>query len=103
MGALTACTRRTIPNGTVKIIVPFVPSGATDTVRLIADQLQIMWKQPVIVEHKPGAGTTIGADFVAKSPANGMTIGLVNSAFPLNPFLRKNIPYDTAAISGPSR
>ncbi len=97
MGALTAAHAQDYPNGTVKIIVPFAPGGATDTVaRLIADQLQIMWKQPVIVEHKPGAGTTIGADFVAKSPANGMTIGLVNSAFPLNPFLRKNIPYDTA-------
>ncbi|MGA0569687.1 Bug family tripartite tricarboxylate transporter substrate binding protein [Variovorax sp. VNK109] len=85
------------PTGTVRIVVPFAPGGATDTVaRIIADQLQMQWKHPVILEHKPGAGTTIGADFVAKSPPNGHTIGLVNSAFPLNPFLRKKMPYDTA-------
>ncbi|RYG29691.1 MAG: tripartite tricarboxylate transporter substrate binding protein, partial [Burkholderiales bacterium] len=84
------------PSGPVRIVVPFSPGGATDTVaRLVADQLQTLWKQPVLVEHKPGAGTTIGADFVAKSAPNGHVIGLVNSAFPLNPFLRKKMPYDT--------
>lgn len=84
------------PTGTVRIVVPFSPGGATDTVaRLIADQLQVLWKQPVIVEHKPGAGTTIGADFVAKSAPTGHVIGLVNSAFALNPYLRKKMPYDT--------
>ncbi len=84
------------PKGPVKIIVPFPPGGPTDTVgRLLAQKLQDAWGQPVLLDYKPGAGTTIGADFVAKSPPDGMTLGLVNSSFAVNPSLRKKMPYDT--------
>ena len=70
----------TFPKGPVKLIVPFAPGGPTDTVgRLIAMKLQESWGQPVIVDYKPGAGTAIGADFVAKAPPDGLTIGMVNS------------------------
>jgi tripartite-type tricarboxylate transporter receptor subunit TctC len=62
---------------------------------LIADGLRGIWHQPVIIEHKPGAGTMIGADYVAKSAPDGLTLGLVNSSFPLNPYLHKTMPYDT--------
>lgn len=84
------------PKGPVKLIVPFPAGGPTDTVaRLLAQKLQDTWGQPVIVDYKPGAGTSIGADFVAKSPADGLTIGMVNSSFAVNPTLRKKLPYDT--------
>ena len=84
------------PKGPVKIIVPFPPGGPTDTVgRLLAQKLLDTWGQPVLLDYKPGAGTTIGADFVAKSPPDGMTLGLVNSSFAVNPSLRKKMPYDT--------
>lgn len=84
------------PKGPVKLIIPFGPGGPTDTVgRLIALKLQEAWGQPVIVDYKPGAGTTIGADFVAKSAPDGLTIGIVNSSFAVNPSLRKSLPYDT--------
>ena len=84
------------PTGPVKIIIPFPPGGPTDTVgRLIAQKLQDIWQQPVIIEYKPGAGTAIGADFVAKSAPDGQTIGIVNSSFAVNASLRKNLPYDT--------
>lgn len=84
------------PKGPVKIIVPFPPGGPTDTVgRLLALKLQDAWGQPVVLDYKPGAGTTIGADFVAKSAPDGMTLGLVNSSFAVNPSLRKKMPYDT--------
>lgn len=84
------------PNAPVKLIVPFPPGGPTDTVaRLLAQKLQESWNQPVLVDYKPGAGTVIGADFVAKSAADGLTIGLVNSSFAVNPTLRKKLPYDT--------
>lgn len=84
------------PKGPVKLIVPFPAGGPTDTVaRLLAQKLQDTWGQPVIVDYKPGAGTAIGADFVAKSPADGLTIGMVNSSFAVNPTLRKKLPYDT--------
>jgi tripartite-type tricarboxylate transporter receptor subunit TctC len=84
------------PKGPVKIIIPFAPGGPTDTVgRLIAQKLQDIWGQPVIVDYKPGAGTAIGVDFVAKSPPDGLTFGMVNSSFAVNPSLRKSLPYDT--------
>jgi tripartite-type tricarboxylate transporter receptor subunit TctC len=84
------------PKGPVKIIIPFAPGGPTDTVgRLIAMKLQEAWGQAVIIDYKPGAGTAIGADFVAKSPPDGLTFGMVNSSFAVNPSLRKSLPYDT--------
>lgn len=84
------------PKGPVKIIVPFPPGGPTDTIgRLLAQKLQESWGQPVVLDYKPGAGTAIGVDFVAKSPADGYTIGMVNSSFAVNPTLRKKLPYDT--------
>ena len=84
------------PKGPVKIIVPFPPGGPTDTVgRLLAQKLQDIWGQPVLLDYKPGAGTAIGVDFVAKSAPDGHTIGMVNSSFAVNQTLRKKLPYDT--------
>ena len=84
------------PKGPVKIVIPFPPGGPTDTVgRLLAQKLQDTWGQPVLIDYKPGAGTEIGADFVAKSAPDGHTIGFVNSSFAVNPTLRKKLPYDT--------
>jgi tripartite-type tricarboxylate transporter receptor subunit TctC len=84
------------PKGPVKIIIPFPPGGPTDTVgRQLALKLQETWGQPVVIDYKPGAGTAIGADFVAKSPPDGHTIGMVNSSLAVNPTLRKKLPYDT--------
>jgi tripartite-type tricarboxylate transporter receptor subunit TctC len=84
------------PKGPVKIIVPFPPGGPTDTVgRLLAQKLQETWGQTVVIDYKPGAGTTIGVDFVAKSAPDGLTIGMVNSSLAVNPTLRKKLPYDT--------
>ena len=84
------------PSKPVKLIVPFAAGGPTDTVaRLIAQQLQTTWKQPVVVDYKPGAGTTLGTSVVAKSPADGYTLGMAISAFTINPSLVPNLPYDT--------
>jgi tripartite-type tricarboxylate transporter receptor subunit TctC len=84
------------PKGPVKIIIPFAPGGPTDIVgRLISQKLQEIWGQTVLIDYKPGAGTVIGADFVAKSAPDGMTFGMVNSSFAVNPSLRKSMPYDT--------
>ena len=84
------------PKGPVKIIIPFPPGGPTDTVgRLIGQKLSEAWGQPVVIDYKPGAGTAIGVDAVAKSAPDGHTIGMVNSAFAVNASLRKKLPYDT--------
>lgn len=80
----------------MKIVIPFPPGGPTDTVgRLLAVKLQETWGQPVVIDYKPGAGTVIGADFVAKSAPDGYTFGMVNSSLAVNPTLRKRLPYDT--------
>ena len=92
----TASFAQDFPKGPVKIIVPFPPGGPTDTVgRLLAQKLQESWGQTVVLDYKPGAGTTIGVDFVAKSNPDGLTIGMVNSSLAVNPTLRKKLPYDT--------
>src|SRR5450432_1279260 len=84
------------PKGPVRIIVPIPPGGPTDTVgRLIAQHLQELWGQPVSIDYKPGAGTVIGVDYVAKAQPDGLTIGMVNSSLAVNPSLRSTMPYRT--------
>jgi tripartite-type tricarboxylate transporter receptor subunit TctC len=84
------------PSKPVTLIVPNAPGGAIDILaRLLERNLSDTWKQPVIVQYKPGAGTVMGTDFVAKSPPDGHTIGLVITGHMINPSLRKNMPFDT--------
>ena len=84
------------PKGPVKMIIPFPPGGPTDTLgRLIGQKLQEIWGQPVIIDYKAGAGTVIGVDYVAKSAPDGYTLGMINSAFVVNPSFQKSLPYDS--------
>ncbi|MCB2042250.1 MAG: tripartite tricarboxylate transporter substrate binding protein, partial [Rhodoferax sp.] len=63
------------PAKPIKIIVPSPPGGSTDQLaRLVGQRLQDAWGQSVVVDNKPGAGLRLGADFVAKSPADGYTL-----------------------------
>jgi tripartite-type tricarboxylate transporter receptor subunit TctC len=93
------------PKGPVRIIVPFPPGGPTDTIaRLMSQKLQLLWSQPVVIEYKPGAGTVIGTDAVAKSAPDGRTIGVVVSSYTINPVLHRPMPYDTLKdLSGVTR
>ncbi len=83
------------PSRRIKIVVPFTPGGPTDiTARLLGEKLQANWGQPVIVENRPGGGSNIGADIVAKSPADGYTIVLgVTGSHGINISLYKKMPY----------
>jgi len=83
------------PARQIRIVVPFAPGGASDILaRLIAKELTERLKQPVIVENKPGAGGTIGADIVAKSPPDGYTLLLADSSVLMTfPTLYPNLPY----------
>lgn len=84
------------PSRPIKLIVPFAPGGPTDTVaRLISERLNATWKQPVVVDYRPGAGTMVGTDFVARAAPDGYTLGMAISAFMVNPSLQPKIPYDT--------
>jgi len=86
----------TFPFKPVRIVVPYTAGGGTDSVaRGLAAQLSEVWKQPVVVENRPGAATVIGADAVAKSPADGHTLLFSDSAtFVINPHLSNKLPYD---------
>jgi len=80
----------------VRMIVPFPPGGGVDAVaRSVAQRLSEAWRQPVIVENRPGAGSTIGAEAVAKSAGDGYTLLFSDSAtFVINPHLYSKLPYD---------
>ena len=79
----------------VRIIVPFPPGGGSDLfARLVAPGLSELLKQTVIVENKPGAGGSIGADMVAKSPPDGRTLLVSDSAaYSISPSLYPKLPY----------
>src|SRR5688500_8782774 len=85
------------PNRPVRIIVPNVPGGALDILaRLLESELTQTWKQPIVVEFKPGAGTLTGTDLVAKAPPDGYTLGILAiGVLGIQPALRKDMPFDT--------
>ena len=84
------------PNKTVRLVVPFPPGGAAEAqARVLAHKLAELWGQPVIIDNKPGAGTTIGAAFVAKAPADGYTLMMAYMISHLaTPHMYKSLPYD---------
>ena len=83
------------PNRPVKLIVPFAPGGFTDVVaRILGQKLSASMGQQFIVENKAGAGSTIGTDFVAKSPPDGYTLVMVSSTHAISPWIYKSMPYD---------
>ena len=85
----------TYPSQPLRIVVPYPPGGATDTLaRIVATKLQESWRQTVIVDNKPGASGTIGNDVVAKSPRDGYTILLGITAIVQVPSLMPKLPYD---------
>ena len=85
------------PKGPVRIVVPNVPGGALDILaRLLESELSATWKQPIVVEFKPGAGTLTGTDLVAKSAPDGHTLGILAiGVLAIQPALRKDMPFDT--------
>ena len=83
------------PARPVRLIVPFAPGGANDSVaRLLADKLGKVLGRPVVVENKSGGGTIVGTAFVAASPPDGYTLLLVSPAYTINPHINKTLPFN---------
>jgi tripartite-type tricarboxylate transporter receptor subunit TctC len=83
------------PARPIRIIVPYAPGGSTDVVfRILAPRLSEDLGQQVLVENRPGAASIIGLDLVAKSAADGYTVGVANIAYGGNPTLYKKMPFD---------
>jgi tripartite-type tricarboxylate transporter receptor subunit TctC len=90
------------PTRTIKIIVPFAAGGGGDAIgRLVARKLEDQFKQPVIVENKPGASSIIATDLVAKAPADGYTILLNVPLIVQTVSLFNKLPYDPLADFAP--
>ncbi|GHC93353.1 hypothetical protein GCM10007320_44210 [Pseudorhodoferax aquiterrae] len=93
--APTLASAQAYPTRPIKIIVPAPPGGAIDLIaRVVGDKLTTSMGQPVIVDNRPGASNNLGTDVLAKSPADGYTIGIVGGSHNINKFLFRNLGWD---------
>jgi tripartite-type tricarboxylate transporter receptor subunit TctC len=94
-GRAEANIASTFPQKPIRMVVTFPAGGGTDALaRLIGNDLSKTLGQPVVVDNRPGASGNIGAEFVAKSPADGYTLLIVNSSFAINPGVFKKLQFD---------
>lgn len=91
--ALTAA--QNFPEKSVTLVVPYPAGGATDVIgRMVAEKLPAQWKQPVIVTNRPGAGTTVAAESVARAPGDGYTLYITTAAHTISASLYGKLKYD---------
>lgn len=108
-GALSAlaagvhpASAQTWPTRPVRLVVPYAPGGTTDaTARIVAEYLSRAWGQQVIVENKPGQGTNIGAETVARSDPDGYTMLIAASSMAANKNLYRSLKYDLVTDLAP--
>jgi len=86
---------QTFPSKPIRIIAPFPPGAGTDTLaRTLSGPLSKALGQNIIVENRPGAGTVVGTEVAARSPADGHTVLIIANSFTINPAVRSKLPYD---------
>ena len=96
---LFASAQANYPNKTVKMIVPLTPgSGADIAGRIVAKNLAESWKQPVIIENRPGAGGLVGTGVVVNSDPDGYTLLVQSASYAANPAIYKKLPYDLKSL-----
>lgn len=94
-GAASAQTAKDYPNKPIHLVAPIPPGGSTDVLlRDVARRLQERWGQPAVVENKPGGAASIGTAAVARAPADGYTLLLVNSGHAINGHVYAKLPFD---------
>ena len=96
IGSALAADAQNYPTRPIRWIVP-IPAGATADMitRLVAQKVNEAWGQQVIVDNRPGGAFVIGSDIVAKGNPDGHTVGTLLTPHIVNPFMLKNLPYDT--------
>ena len=96
LGMLSAASAQTYPSRPIKLVVGFAPGGGVDiNARMLAPKLSEYLGQQVVVDNKPGAGTNIANEYVAKSPADGYTLLINTAAVAINMSLYSKLPFDT--------
>ena len=90
-----AAHAQSYPSKAVRLIVPFAAGGSTDIIgRIVAQKLNEMWGQPVLVDNRAGGSTVIGTEIVAKAPPDGHTLLVTPAPFTIVPSLMPKLPYD---------
>ena len=90
------------PEKTVRIVTPFAPGGGTDIfARILAQRLTEVLGQQFFVDNRPGAGSTLGTEFVAKAPPDGYTLLMTSASFSYNPGLYPKLRYDSVRDFAP--
>jgi tripartite-type tricarboxylate transporter receptor subunit TctC len=94
-GVGPAAAQSEYPNRPVRVLVAFAPGGPADIIaRVIGQKLSEAWKQPVVIENRPGAGGNLATQLVARATPDGYTALVSTSAFAVNPSLSRNAGYD---------
>jgi tripartite-type tricarboxylate transporter receptor subunit TctC len=97
LAAGLAAQARAFPDKPVRLVVPFPAGGSTDVVsRLLGQKLSELWRQPVVIDNRPGASTILGTDLVAKAAPDGYTLLVTTASFTIVPSLASRLPYDPA-------
>lgn len=97
-----AALAQAYPDKPIRMVLPFPPGGVTDILaRALAEKLSPRLGQPVIVDNKPGAGTMLASDFVARAPADGYTLLLAASSLGTAPLLYEKVGYDAVKSFAP--
>ena len=92
---VAAATAQGFPSKPVRIVVPFPPGGTADVLaRLVGQKMSDALGQQVLIENRPGGGTVIGTEVVARAPADGHTMLLMANSFTINPAVHDKLPYD---------
>ena len=90
-----AAYSQSFPSKPIRIVAPFPPGAATDTIaRILMQPLAQGLGQSIVVDNRPGAGTVIGTELVARAPADGHTLLIMANSFTINPAVRSKLPYD---------
>ena len=95
LSIVAPATAQEFPSKTVRIVVPFPAGGSFDIMsRILAQRMQL--GQNVLVENRPGGGTVIGTEYVARQPGDGHTLLCIGPSFTMHSALRSKLPFDTA-------
>lgn len=96
------CAAQSYPEKTIRIVCPTSPGGGTDLVsRMLAQKLNKALGQPVVVENRGGAGTTLGTALVAKAPPDGYTLLLTHTSLAFNATFYRHLPFDAVKDFAP--